>query len=170
MRRKSQALLMALFMVVSLSAVASAANFNLTIRLEEDTVGFTELGWAAGNKWDVVLGSNYDGNYRQDEGGSSILSTTAFTLGTRYYLKKEHPFDVFLWGNIGFISAKAASDGVEQLTYAKSHRIGLGLAHNVTKNWAVVAVTGYRWITMEHESYRETIGKTFNSLGVRFGW
>lgn len=67
MRKKSQALLMALFMVVSLSTVASAANFNLTIRLEEDTVGFTELGWAAGNKWDVVLGFNYDANFGQDE-------------------------------------------------------------------------------------------------------
>ncbi|MGE5573044.1 MAG: hypothetical protein ACM3ZU_08510 [Bacteroidota bacterium] len=86
---------MALFVVVSLSAVASAADFNLTVRLEEDTVGLTELGWVAGNKWDIVLGLICDGNYRQDEGGSSI---------------------------------------------------------------------------MKHESYREAIGKTFNSLGVRFDW
>lgn len=35
----------------------------------------------------VVLGFNYDGNYRQDKGGSLVLSTTGFTLGSWYYLK-----------------------------------------------------------------------------------
>lgn len=55
MRNKSQALLIALFMVVFLSTVASAATFDLTIRLEEDTVGFSELGRAAGDKWESFL-------------------------------------------------------------------------------------------------------------------
>lgn len=176
MARRTLALAFVMVLVLALSGTA-LANFNITVKPLASDIGNdgidTEVGYRVLDCLDIFAGYEYY-NDRQSYGGSDEYNDTysMFTLGARYYLAEIGSAEPFVFGTYSTATYSSSWDIDVHKESLRKYELGLGVAYNISPNWAIVAETGCARVAYEDKEsdYEETTTWTFTDFGLKFSF